>query len=155
MLQKMELEWPEIKNKVTASLLKEEEPELCEALWRKIETPAKLFCRHTLSTGYVFMGEQRPPRHPVQAGTQAVPLGRKEWLPSRIEPGSVIYSGVGGYGGITVYYGPSTTPLRESGSPVAKVDRNQLDDLVRGGEYVFNAQYMTHRPSIMIVRRVK
>jgi len=39
----IEIEWPEIQVSVRASLLEEEEPELCEILWENLENPLKLF----------------------------------------------------------------------------------------------------------------
>lgn len=153
MAKKITIELPEIGVEVDASLLEEDEPELCDALWKNLEKPLKMFCRHPVSTGEEFSGEGRPPRHPVRSGTQAQPLGRKQWLMTRIEPGSVVYAIFGGYGGLSLFYGPCTEPLPARGSVVAKVDGDDMDDLVRAGRAVWNAQYMTHRPMIMIAGR--
>jgi len=155
MAKEIELEWPGIGIKVTATLLEEDEPELCEMLWKNLENPLKTFCRHPTSTGCEFGAEGRPPKHPVKSGTQAQPLGRKQWLLTRIQPGSVTYAIFGGYGGISVFYGPCTEPLPARGSLVAKVREEDMDDLVKAGKAVWNAQYMTHRPMIMIARRRK
>lgn len=153
MPKRIKFEWPKIGITVNATLLEEEEPELCDILWKKLETPLKLFCRHPVSTGYEFSAESRPPRHPVKSGTQAQPLGRKQWLLTRINPGSVVYAIFGGYGGISLFYGPCTEPLPARGSIVAKVHGEDMDNLVKAGKAVWNAQYMTHRPMTMIVSR--
>jgi len=155
MVKKIEFEWPDIGITVKATLLEEDEPELCDTLWKSLETPLKLFCRHPVSTGYEFSGEGRPPRYPVKTGTQAAPIGRKQWLLSRIEPGMVYYKIFGGYGGISLCYGLCTEPLPAGGSVVAKVDEKDMKDLVEAGKAVWNTQYMTHRPMIMIARRGK
>jgi hypothetical protein len=148
----IEFEWPEIATKVSADLL-DDEPELCELLWKTLEQPLKLFCRHPVSTGCEFGAEPRPPKHPVKTGTQAQPLGRKKWLLSKVAPGSITYGIFGGYGGISIFYGPCTEPLPTRGPVVAKVDQKNMDVLVRAGKYVWNAQYLTHTPVIMFARR--
>jgi hypothetical protein len=153
MAKKIEFEWLGIGIKVNATLLEEEEPELCDTLWKSLETPLKLFCRHPLSTGYTLSGEGRPPKHPVKSGTQATPIGKKQRLLTRIEPGMVTYKIFGGYGGISLCYGQCTEPLLAGGSVVAKIDKEDMDALVMAGKAVWNAQYMTHRPMIMKARR--
>jgi hypothetical protein len=155
MSQQIALEWPEIDTRVVVRLWTVEEPEVCEILWKNIETPTKMICRHTLSTGDMFSGGERPPRHPVRTGSQTNPLGRRKWLPYQIEPGSVTYAVHGGYGGISVFYGRSTECLQAPGTVIAKADPQQLEDLVEAGKYVWNAQYCTHLPTIMIVRRAE
>lgn len=153
MANKIECEWPEIGIRVKATLLEKDEPELCSELWKRIATPVKMICRHPTSTGYEFGAGERPPRHPVKSGTQANPLGRKKWLISEIKPGSIAYAITGGYGGVSVFYGPCTEPLPARGSVVARVDEEDMDNLVKGGKYVWNAQYITHLPTIMVVKR--
>jgi len=156
MAKKIEIEWPSIGIAVNATLLEEEEPELSDIFWKILETPLKTICQHTLSTGQLFSADGRPPRHSVKVGSQAAPIGRKRWLLTRLDPGMVTYSGYGGYGGIFVAYGPHITePLPAAGSVVAKVDEEDLEDLMKAGMAVWNAQYMTHRLMIMIVRRGK
>lgn len=149
----IEIEFPEIWVSVRASLLEEEEPELCEILWENLESPLKLFCRHPVSTGEEFSGESRPPRHPVHSGTQTQPLGRKRWLFSRIPPGSVVYAIFGGYGGLSLVYGPCTEPLPARGSVVGKVVEEDIGNMLKAGRAVWNAQYITHRPFFMVARR--
>jgi len=153
MAKKIVVEWPEIDVRVTVTLLEDEEPELCGMLWKNLETPLKMFCRHPVSTGEEFSGEGRPPRHPVKSGTQAQPLGRRQWLLTRIPPGSVVYAIFGGYGGMSLFYGPCTEPLPARGSVVGKVDPEDMGNLMKAGKSVWNAQYMTHRPMIMVARR--
>ena len=153
MTRKIWIKWPEIDVEVNATLLEEDEPELCETLWENLETPLRMICRHPVSTGEEFSGEGRPPRNPVSSGTQAEPLGRKQWLLTRIEPGSVVYAIFGGYGGMSLFYGPCTEPLPARGSVVGKVDEGDMDNLLKAGRAVWNAQYMTHRPMIMVAGR--
>jgi hypothetical protein len=153
MSRKIEFELAEIGIKFYASMLFEEEPELCYALWKYLEQSVRLFCRHPVSTGEVFFAESRPPKHPVKTGTQAQPLGRKKWLFTRIPPGSVVYSVFGGYGGISLVYGPCTEPLPPGGSVVAEVNDDDMYKLIRAGRTVWTAQYFTHSPMMMIARR--
>lgn len=150
MKRAIELEWPSEGIKVTATLLEEEEPELCELLWENLENPLKLFCRHPVSTGEEFSAASRPPRHPVKTG---VSLGRYKRMFCEIPPGSINYSVHGGYGGISCYYGPCTEPILVSGAVVAKVSQNQIPELRKSGEAVWNHYFMTHTPITMIARR--
>jgi len=118
MSRKIELEWPSEGLKLVATLLEEEEPELCDLLWGNLEEPLKLFCRHPVSTGEEFSAAARPPRHPVKTG---VVMGRTKRMFSQIEPGSINYSVHGGYGGLSCYYGQCTEPITVSGAVVGKL----------------------------------
>lgn len=153
MLKEIVIEFPEIEVSIRASLLEDEEPELCKILWKNLEEPLKLFCRHPVSTGEEFSGEARPPRHPVQTGTQAQPLGRKQWLFTRIPAGSVVYAIFGGYGGLSLIYGPCTEPLPARGSVVGKVIDEDFGKLLKAGKAVWNSQYKTHKPFFMVAKR--
>ena len=146
------LEWPSHGIKVTAQLLDEEEPELCEILWENLKEPVKMFCRHPVSTGEEFSAEARPSRHPVKTGTT---LGRNKRMFCDIPPGSINYAVYGGYGGLSCYYGPCTEPITVRGAVVGKVPEDQMLELVKAGKAVWNAYYMTHNPITMNVGRVE
>lgn len=150
----VQLEWPEIAVKVDFPLMFEREPALCEILWNNVATKLKMACRHTLSTGEMFCGGERPPRNRVVTGTQANPLGRIKIKPNQIEPGMITYSVHGGYGGLSVWYGRSTETLFAPGCVIGKVSEDQLGDLIKAGKYVWEAQYLTHRLVIMNAMRL-
>jgi hypothetical protein len=151
MNRKIMIEFPDIKSKFSATLLDEEEPELCDRFWKALEKPLKMICHHTLSTGQLFEAHGRPQIHPVEVGSQANPIGRKQWLLSKLDPGMLMYCGKLE---VDFAYGPHITePLASSGSWIAKVDPDCLDDLMKAGKTVWNAQYMTHRLVTMTVRR--
>jgi len=154
MPRSISLEWPSVGIKIQTELQDSEEPEMCDMFWNRIETPMKMFCRHTLSTGCVFMGEGRPPRHPIPSGTQAQPLGRKRFMYSELKPGCILYAGFGAYGALAMFYGPCTEPLASPGPVVSFVPKHEMDNLVKAGKAVWNAQYFTHEPVTMIARRV-
>ena len=154
MARSISLEWPSVGVKFQTELQDAEEPEMCDMLWNRIETPLKMFCRHTLSTGGVFMGEGRPPRHPIPSGSQAQPLGRKRFMYSELKPGCILYAGFGAYGALAMFYGPCTEPLASPGPIVSFVPKNEMDNFVRAGKAVWHAQYYTHEPVTMIARRV-
>jgi hypothetical protein len=149
-MKKIELEWPSIKTRITATLLETEEPELTRLLWENLAEPLKLFCRHPVSTGKEFSAAARPPRHPVKTGTA---LGRTKRMFCEITPGSINYSVHGGYGGLSCYYGPCTEPITVSGAVVAKVPDEQLPLLRKAGETVWNHYYRLHTPITMTARR--
>ncbi len=151
MSRKIMIEFPEMKIKFTATLLDKEEPEECDVFWKILKKPLKTACYHTLSTGHYFGGEGRPPKHPVKSGTQAKPIGRKSFLLSQLDPGMLVYPGGNS---LKVAYGPHITePLASPGPVIAKVDKEDLGDLMKAGLGVWNAQYMTHQLVTMTVRR--
>lgn len=154
-VRSVQLEWPEINIKVDFSLKFDKEPVLCEILWKNVSTKLKMACRHTLSTGEMFCGGERPPRNRVDTGTQANPLGRIKIKPNQIEPGMITYSVHGGYGGLSVWYGTSTETLFAPGCVVGKVSNNQLGDLKKAGKYVWEAQYLNHKLTIMNAMRLE
>lgn len=145
------IEFTDINTEIPATLLFEEEPEMCDAFWEVLKTPLRMICQHTLSTGDYFQACGRPPRHPVNVGSQASPIGRKRLLLCQLEPGSVVYSG--GHD-IAVAYGPTITePLMARGPVVGIVEGGDLDNLWIAGRAIWNAQYMTHRVVTITVRR--
>lgn len=149
------LEWPEIETKVDFPLMFEQEPVLCEILWNYLaSSPLRMACRHTLSTGEMFCGGERPPRNRVDTGTQANPLGRVKIKPNQIKPGSITYAVHGGYGGLSVWYGTSTETLFAPGCVIGKVSDDQTPDLIKAGKYVWEAQYLTHKLAIMNASRM-
>jgi hypothetical protein len=151
MSRKIEIEFPDVKIKVSATLQDKEEPEQCDEFWKVLKKPLKMACYNTLSTGHYFGADGRPPRHPVKTGTQAKPIGKKALLLCQLDPGMVVY---GGGHGIKVAYGPHITePLAAPGPVVAKVDKECLADFMKGGLSIWNAQYMTHSLVTIIVRR--
>jgi len=153
MVKQIILDFPEIEVSIRANLREEDEPELCKIFWENLKKPVKLFCRHPVSTGEEFSGESRPPEHPVQTGTQARPLGRKKWLFTRIPAGSVVYAIFGGYGGVSLIYGPCTEPLPARGSVVGIVVEEDWENMLEAGKAVWNAQYRSHKPFIMYAKR--
>jgi len=150
MAKKIELEWPDQKIIVSATLLEEEEPEYARMLWKDLEKPMKTVCVHTLSTGEVYQSFARPPKKPVKTGSQRAPVGRKITLLSRLEPGMICY---GGAGGLRVCYGVVTEPLPAGAPVVAKIDKNDLEKNYQAGRAVWQAQYVTHLTVIMVARR--
>ncbi|MFX1534782.1 MAG: hypothetical protein ACFFDI_11215 [Promethearchaeota archaeon] len=149
-IKKIEINWPDADITVSASLQEEEEPELCKLLWDDLKQPLKTVSHHVLSTGNVILGMGRPPKHPTASGTQRQPVGRKKWLFTQIEPGMIVYSGANH---IWFNYGYLTEALPIHGSVVAKVDEEDYDDYVKACNVCWNAQYITHNPVIIMVRR--
>lgn len=140
--------------KFSAMLLEKEEPELCDVFWNDLEVPLKMICGHTLSTGNMAEGFARPSKEPVKAGTQANPVGRKQWMLSRLEPGMIIYDPARS---IHFCYGkteaPITEPLLASSAVVAKVDEKDLDKCTELCEKIWDSQFNTHCLETITVRR--
>lgn len=115
-MRSITIEFPSLGTKLNATLLEKDEPELCDMFWTDLSTPQKMFVHHPLSTGGLFIGKGRPPKHPVKVGTQRAPIGRKKWLITRLEPGMIAYAGGNT---MRIVYGYPTEALPAHGSPVA------------------------------------
>jgi len=136
--KKIKLEFPESEIAITATLLENEEPEMCDLLWKDLAKPVKFACYNTLSTGDYFIGKGRPPKEPVKLGTQANPIGRNQVLLCNLEPGLIGYNGVD----ISCAYGDHITePLVSSGAIVAKVDKEYISDFEKAGKAIWHLQY--------------
>ncbi|MBD3172672.1 hypothetical protein GF326_09385 [Candidatus Bathyarchaeota archaeon] len=149
-MKKIQLIFSSIPTTLTATLLEKEEPELTQLLWENLENPVKLFCRHPVSTGQEFSAAARPSRHPVKTGSH---LGRHKRMFCEIPVGSVNYSVHGGYGGLSLYYGPCTEPITVSGAVLGKIPEKQIPELQKAGETVWNHYYRLHTPITMTARR--
>jgi hypothetical protein len=151
MVKKIELEWPDQKIVVKATLLEKEEPEFAELLWNDLEKEMKTYCSHTLSTGEVYLCFARPPKKPMNTGSQRAPVGRIITLMTRMENGQICY---GGGGGLRICYGRITEPLPAGAPIVAIVDKKDLEKNIQAGKAVWQAQYLTHKLVTVLVRRV-
>ncbi|WP_144461957.1 hypothetical protein [Siminovitchia fortis] len=149
MSRKIEIEFPDTEIKVLATLLDNDEPELCDMFWDRLETPQKMACGNTWSTGDLYVAAARPPKEPVSIGSQANPIGRNQIPLCDLEPGTLVYTGLE----VWVAYGNSITePLVPSGAAVAKVDEEYLDDFYKAGRSVWESN-STHRLVTMTVKR--
>ncbi|NLC10931.1 MAG: DUF3830 family protein [Firmicutes bacterium] len=148
-MKKISIYFPESNITVRASLLEEEEPELCQLLWEAVKEPLRMACHHTMSTGDVFVAFPRPPKHPPQTGTQAKPLGRKNVLWSDLQVGQLFWRGWN----MGVAYGKCTEPLNPGGSVVAQVDEEDLDAFVEACQEVWNCCYFKHCLATIVVKR--
>jgi len=147
----IEIEFPFRKIGVPATLLIQDEPEICQTLWNLLGQPMKMICHHTLSTGDFFHGCGRPPKHPIAIGSQATPLGKRRLLLSQLKPGSVVY--MGGHD-IAIAYGPDMTePLVARGPVVARVSEEFLGELYEVGRKIWNAQFITHQLQTITLKR--
>lgn len=152
MVRSIVIEFPSVHSSVCADLWEEVEPELCETLWGNLTEPIKMVCRHPVSSGQEFSAEARPPRHPVKSG---LGVGRKRYLYTTVPLGGVVYAVTGGFGGLSLYYGPCTEPLQIRGSVVAQVTPEDLPKAAKAGKAIWDAQALEHKPMTIIVRRAQ
>jgi hypothetical protein len=150
MVRSIVIEFPKIGSSVRANLWDEVEPELCETLWANLKEPTKMVCRHPVSSGQEFSAESRPPKHPVKSG---LGVGRNRYLYTTVPLGGVVYAVTGGFGGLSLYYGPCTEPLQMRGSVVAQVIPGDLEKAAKAGRTVWDAQAFEHKPMVIVVRR--
>jgi len=149
--RKIVIEFPKANINVSAVMQDNEEPKICQVLWKTLEQPIRMICHHTLSTGDYFQACGRPPRHPVSIGSQATPIGRQRCLLCRLKPGSIIYAG--GHEIAVVYGRTITEPLMARGPIVAQIPAENLGDIWNVGRIIWNAQYITHELVIITLRR--
>ena len=150
MARSIVIEFPIIGSSVRAALWEEMEPELCETLWSNLKEPTKMVCRHPVSSGQEFSAEARPPKHPVKSGLS---VGRNRYLYTTVPLGGVVYAVAGGFGGLSLYYGPCTEPLQIRGSVVAQVVPGDLEKAANAGKAVWDSQVLEHKPMVILVRR--
>jgi hypothetical protein len=150
MVNSLVIEFPRLGYSVRAALWEDVEPELCSTLWENLVEPVKMVCRHPVSSGQEFSAEARPPKHPVKSG---LGVGRKRYLYTTVPLGGVVYAVTGGFGGLSLYYGPCTEPLQIRGSVVAQVVTEDLEISAKAGKAVWDAQALEHKPMVIVVRR--
>ena len=78
---------------ISADVLQDKEPELVESMWNFFETPQKLICHNTLSTGDSFAAFPRPPKSPVKAGHLGKTIGNNRIHYTELKAGNLIWSG--------------------------------------------------------------
>ncbi len=150
MVRSIFIDFPSIGSSLKAALLEELEPELCNVLWENLAEPVKMVCRHPVSSGQEFSAEARPPRHPVKSG---LGVGRNRYLYTTVPLGGVVYAVTGGFGGLSLYYGPCTEPLQIRGSVVAQVLAEDLPKAAKAGKAVWDSQALLHKPMVIVARR--
>lgn len=133
---------------IHATLLEDQEPELCESMWHFIEDEQSFICHNTLSTGYSFAAFPRPSRSPNTASHLANPIGRNKIGYTKLTCGDLIWSGSKLY----VVYGNCTEPSI-AGAITARVDDADLSALVAAGLNVWDYTYYYHKVAVLKVRR--
>jgi len=137
MKRKIEINFPDHDIKVTAILLDEEEPEMCDLFWKHLKKPLKFYCHHTVSTGQVILGWRRSSLHPVKIGSQTKPIGRTLRKSTEMVPGMIQYTGASmrfAYGGF------NTEPVTCAGPVIAIVEKDDLPFFKKAGEIAWDAQ---------------
>lgn len=137
--------------RVTATLRTDLPDDVIATFLTATREPLRMAVDHTMSTGDYFLSRGRPPRHPVQAGSQAAPFGGVPVLLSRLVAGDVLYSGGND---MSFAYGPHITePLVARGPVIARVPTEQLDAYWQFGRDVWEASYRKHELSIITIVR--
>jgi hypothetical protein len=121
--------YPLLERTLHAELLEDLNPAACQLFWD--ELPYSSIQSHTMSSG---CGMYAP--HRIVA---AVPTETE--VMTRVPVGTMWISMID-YKTTTLKYGEMTEPLPVS--PIARVRDSELDGLVRIGEAVFRANFLTH-----------
>lgn len=146
-VRKIRLTFPN-KTEVAAFFLEQEEPELCDSLWRFVEREQGFICHNTLSTGYAFAAFPRPTRSPSTASHLANPVGRNKIGYTLLSAGGLLWSGSKLY----VPYGKCTEPSI-AGAITAKILPEHLNAFVEACHDVWNYTYFFHKVAVLKVRR--
>lgn len=133
---------------VKATLLEQEEPELCKDLWDFARDPQPLICHNSLSTGFSFPAFRRPSRSPNTEAHLANPIGRHKVGYTALKRGDLIWS----VNKLYVVYGFCTEPSI-AGAVTARIDPAYMDDFVRACEDVWHHTYFFHKLSVLTIRR--
>jgi len=132
-----------------ATLLFDDEPELAQDLWDRLETPQKGLCRVTLSTGDSYGILFRPLSEvPKAAGTLRAPIGNKRLFYTELTEGNLLWSRSRLY----VCYGPCTEPGLV-GSKVAQIDPEYMKLFKRECEEVRNHTFYYHEQALVGLER--
>lgn len=148
----IKLTFPELNIEVRAALLEQEEPEMCDFLWKSLDKPMKTACVHTLSTGEFVMARCRPPREALKTGTQDHPLGRTQSKLGERKPGEISFTGLMYE---LVYGGNITEPLEGCAGVCARVLEEDLDAFYKAGRGVWASHVKTHELVTMTVERME
>ena len=134
----IEIYYPDISITLTARLLDELNKDLCDLLWSNL--PIESIQSHLMSSGQAMYLPHRIIAL-VKTNTD---------LLSRVPVGTIGMSTID-YKNLTIYYGKVTESLPVS--PVGRIQEDDLENLKRVGSEVWRANYYTHYPIKVIVRR--
>jgi len=134
----IEITYPDISVTLTARLLDEMNIKLCDLLWENL--PIVSIQSHLMSSGQAMYMPHKIVAL-VKTNTQ---------LLSELLVGTITMSTID-YKNLTIYYGEVTEPL--PASPVARIRDEDIESLKRVGKAVWQANYYTHFPMKVIVKR--
>jgi hypothetical protein len=126
------VEWPDLDIRVSATLLEDRNPELCEVFWSHL--PFESVQEHTVVSGngmycWAPIVTTEPARH-TERSTET-PVGRLQYI--------------GATGNkIGLVYGPITEPL-EHAIPIGQVVEDDLEKLKVVGKAVWDSAFYTKR----------
>jgi hypothetical protein len=129
MSRTVSIRYPELATTLRATLLDDLNPDACDVFWDRL--PYRSIQSHTMSSG---CGMYAP--HRIVA---AVPTMTD--VMTRVPVGTMWISMID-YKTTTLKYGEMTEPLPVS--PIARVRDQDIEALVRVGEAVFRANFLTH-----------
>jgi len=136
--RQIEIQYPDLEITLTADLLEEKNPELCDLMWRNL--PIETIQSHTMSTGEAMYCPHRIVDF-VKSQTELI---------TEMPVGSVCMSIID-YKSFSIYYGKRTEPLPNS--PVARIRSEDLESLRKVGKKAWEANYLTHFPLRVVFRR--
>ena len=130
------IRFPDLGIELTADLLWDHNPELCELLLKNLPETTHLL--HTMASGEGTYGPMR-----------AVGALKSTWEDlTEIPIGTVIFN-IENYKSFSLWYGKSTEPL--PARRVGLVVEKDLDALRAVGKEVWYSTYLTHKPIVMQV----
>lgn len=138
MSRKIEMEWPDFGVTVSAELLDEENPELCEAFWQCLPF-------QTIFAGSMSAGEML--KIPVPVTLPGAPQEKLVLLPEQT-PGTIISLGMGS---LLLKYGTVAEPFMVP--RLARVPQEELDKLRSVAIKLRDAYFFTKEVNVATLRR--
>lgn len=148
----IEIRFPEVYITVRAILNDEQEPEMAQRLWDLLANPVRMANCHTLSTGCFFDARPRPSYYPTEMGSQTDSLSKVKIKFCDMRPGMILFSG---YECGVVYGEHVTEPCVASGTFVAQVIDDDLENLYKAGIDIWNIQMYIHKLTTTIMSRAE
>lgn len=136
MARKLEIEWPDLETKITATLLWKDAPRICEAVWKAL--PFESILVHAMISGQMLYNPTKIRIPHIIENVKSLHV---------LEPGSITFSPVLA-SNIVIAYGIITEPMDQCW--FAKTNDSDIDKLKRVGVLVWEnmmqkADLHTHR----------
>jgi Protein of unknown function (DUF3830) len=139
MTKEIQMEWLELGISVNATLWDDKNPKLCDLLWESL--PTESIQSHAMASGEQIV---------AVLNIRATETGAYSELESEGRPGT-IYMYTQSYSALWINYGPVTEPALSAA--IGMVAESDIEKLKTAGRAAWDANFRTHHPLRVILRR--